>query len=56
MTRRRQRILLRRRVDQRFDIIPDWREEAHDPVARPLCRRAPLVLSGDRVRRRLNER
>ena len=56
MPRRRQRVLLRRRVDKRFDIIPYWREEAHDPVARPLCRRAPLVLLCDRVRRRLNER
>jgi hypothetical protein len=55
MPRRRQRILLRRRVDKRFDIIPYRREEAHDPVARPLCRRAPLVLLWDRVRRRLNE-
>src|ERR1700730_10923600 len=29
MPRRRQRVLPRRRVDERFDIIPYWREEAH---------------------------
>jgi hypothetical protein len=46
MPRRRQRILLRRRVDQRFDIIPYWREEAHDPVARPLFTDALPLFCG----------
>jgi hypothetical protein len=45
MARRRQRILLRRRVDQGFNIVSYWREETHVPNAHArLCRRAPLVL------------
>ena len=31
MARRRQRILLRRRMHQRIDIVPHWREETHGP-------------------------
>jgi hypothetical protein len=31
MARRRQRILLRRRVHQRIDITPYWCEETHGP-------------------------
>jgi hypothetical protein len=53
--RRRQCILLRRRMDERLDILPYWREQAHVLDARPFDRRAPLILWPDRVRRRLNE-
>jgi hypothetical protein len=56
MTRRRQRILLRRRVDQRFNIISQRREQAHVPNARPASQtRSPFSMV-DRVRRRLSER
>ena len=47
MARRRQRILLRRRVHQRSDIIAYWREEAHVPThVRPLPTRSPCSVAG----------
>src|SRR5271156_1174507 len=42
--RRRQCILLRRRMDERLDILPYWREQAHVPNTRPVGGRAPLIL------------
>ncbi len=35
MARRRQRIVLRRRMHQGIDIVPHWREETHGPCPRP---------------------
>ncbi len=47
MTRRSERILLRRGVHQRFDIVPYRREEGHFPIARPaLQTRSPLFCCG----------
>ena len=42
MARRRQRVLLRRRMHQRVDIIANRREQSHVPLHVRLCRRAPL--------------
>ena len=56
MARRRQRILLRRRMDQRVDIVANRCEEAHVSWHVRRCRRAPLVDGADRVRTRLSER
>ena len=41
MARRGQRILLRRRVHQRVDVVPHWREETHGPCLTSLTD-APL--------------
>ena len=47
MTRRRQRILLRRRMHQRLDIVSYRREQAHVPDARPaLQTRSPFSVAG----------
>ena len=46
MPRRRQHILLRRRMHQRFDIIAYRREQAHVPNARPaLQTRSPFSMA-----------
>ena len=42
MPRRRQHVLLRRRMDQRFNIITYRREQAHFPIARPALQTRPL--------------
>lgn len=47
MSSRHQRVLLRRRMHQRLDIIAYWREQAHVPDARPLCEtRSPFFCGG----------
>ena len=57
MTRRRQRILLRRRMHQRLDIVSYRREAGPRSHRTPdFARRAPLFLWRDRVRRGLSER
>src|SRR5262245_29877046 len=57
MTRRRQCVLLRRRVHQRVDITPYWREETHGPC-HTSCRdrRAPDLAFETLGYRRLSER
>jgi hypothetical protein len=57
MACRRQRVLSRRRMDQRLDILPYRRQEGHVPDDTPAVADAlPSVLSRDRVRGRLSER
>ena len=57
MARRRQRILLRRRVHQRIDIIPYWREETHGPChTSRRNRRAPKLACETLGHSQLSER
>ena len=56
MARRRQRVLLRRRMDQRVDILANRCERTHASWHVRRCRRAPLIEWADRVRTRLSER
>jgi hypothetical protein len=56
MTRRGQRIVLRRRVHQSLNIVSYRREEAHVPDRTPdFADALPLFLLRDRVRGRLSE-
>ena len=56
VARRRQRILLRRRVHQRIDIVPHRREETHGPCRTSLTTDAPLFRDGKSSQTRLSER
>ena len=46
MARRRQCILLRRRMNQAVEVVPQRREQTHDPCARPPIGTRPLYLLG----------
>jgi hypothetical protein len=56
MARRRQYILLCRRMHQARNIVSYWRKKAHDPDRTPgFADALPIFLLRDRVRGRLSE-